>query len=96
MASKKDLKKDINYLTEEVIQTCYLQYYLKQNKEEAKAAITQVIEETVDLRNNLINKLNHPEMKPDNISAKRWHSDLLNVMIKHAEDAFEKLEKQDQ
>jgi hypothetical protein len=95
MANKRDIKKDINFLAEEIIQTSFLQYYLRKNTEEENEVITRVIEDTVALRNELIYKVNHPELKAENQSVKSYYTDLLSVMIEYAEKVFGKLDKQD-
>ncbi len=91
MASKKDLKKDINFLTEEVIETCFLHYHLHQNKEEIKPVIDEVIEDTISLRNEMINKINHPDESLKGKSMKSWYSGILSDMMKKTDESFEKL-----
>lgn len=93
MASKKDIKKDINFLAEEVIDTCFLHYYLKQNNEEERLIINQIIEDTVSLRNELLYKINHTDEKPEDMSVKAWFSEIFNKMVNHADEVFGKLEK---
>jgi hypothetical protein len=91
MASKKDLKKDINFLTEETIEICFLHYYLKQNQEEEKIRINTMIEETIALRNELLNKINHPSENLDGKSMKAWYADILKEMMEKTDYVFEKL-----
>ncbi len=91
MASKKNLKKDINFLTNEVIETCFLHYHLSQNKEEIKPVIDEVIEDAVNLRNELIHKINHPDEGLKSSEKKNWFNDIQSQMLKKTDDAFEKL-----
>lgn len=91
MASKKDLKKDINFLTNEVIETCFLHYHLSQDKEEIKPVIDEIIEDAVNLRNELVFKINHPEDNLKGAELKNWYNEIQNQMLKKTDDAFEKL-----
>jgi vacuolar-type H+-ATPase subunit D/Vma8 len=85
MANKRDIKKDINFLAEEIIQTSFLQYFLKKNSDEENESISKTIEDTVALRNELIYKVNHPELKSDNQSVKSYYTEISSVMIEYAE-----------
>jgi hypothetical protein len=91
MASKKDLKKDINFLTEETIEICFLHYYLKHNQEEEKIRINTLIEETIALRDELLNKINHPSDNLDGKTIKAWYADILKEMMAKTDEVFEKL-----
>lgn len=91
MASKKDLKKDINFLTSEVIETCFLHYHLSHEKEEIKPVIDEVIEDAVKLRNELMYKINHPEDGLRGSELKSWYNEIQKEMMKKTDDAFEKL-----
>jgi len=91
MASKKNLKKDLNFLTEEVIETCLLHYYLKQENQDEKARIDAIIDETIALRNELFNKINHPEGDLKGKALKAWYADIISQMMKKTDEAFEKL-----
>ncbi len=91
MASKKDLKKDINFLTHEVIETCFLHYHLSQDKEEVKPVIDEIIEDSINLRNELISQINNPEENLKGRELKNWYNQIQNQMLKKTDDAFEKL-----
>lgn len=91
MASKKNLKKDINFLTNEVIETCFLHYHLSHEKEEIKPVIDEVIEDAVNLRNELMHKINHPEEGLKGGKLKSWFNEIQSEMMKKTDDAFEKL-----
>ena len=91
MASKKDLKKDINFLTSEVIETCFLHYHLSHEKEEIKPVIDEVIEDAVSLRNELIQKINNPDEGLRGRELKAWYNEIQSQMMKKTDDAFEKL-----
>ena len=57
MANRRDLKKDINFLTYQVINECYA--YLDYAPEGNYENVMDIILEVVDLRNELIYRLNH-------------------------------------
>ena len=61
MASIRDLKKDIDYLTYEVLADCFA--YLEVNPKGKKDEIISIVNDTVDLRNGLIVRVNNPEGK---------------------------------
>jgi hypothetical protein len=62
MASIKELKDDINYITYDLLNECftYKNYHPEKNGE-----VDKVIREIVKLRNELIARVNHPEGKDD-------------------------------
>lgn len=91
MASKRDLKKDVNFLMEEVLGTCMMHYHLKKDKQESQQKINEIMDEIVDFRNDIMYKINHPEEELKGKTLKGWYSDLLNEMIEKTDEAFEKL-----
>lgn len=60
MASKRKLKKDINYVTYELIAECFTLRHLYPEMKEEK--FEQVIRDVVGKRNELIARTNHPEI----------------------------------
>ena len=62
MASIKELKDDINFLTYDLINECFT--YKIYHPEKGNAA-DKAISEIVKLRNELIFRVNHPEDKDD-------------------------------
>ena len=60
MASIKDLKDDINYITYDLINECFT--YKKYHNEKDGDA-DKVIREIIKLRNELISRVNNPEDK---------------------------------
>ncbi|MFW5687420.1 MAG: hypothetical protein ACOCXV_00690 [Bacteroidota bacterium] len=91
MASKREIKKDINFLTNEVLETCSLHYHLKPNKEEIVPQIHEIMEETLALRNELIYKVNHPDKNLKGGELHAWYAQLLNQMMQKTDEVFEKL-----
>ncbi|MFO7977911.1 MAG: hypothetical protein R6U64_04565 [Bacteroidales bacterium] len=89
MASVKNLKKDVNYLTDEVVGTCLLHQYA--NKEENQQKVDQLIDEILESREDLINKLNHPEDRPEGKSIKAWYNEQFDAFIEKVNATFEAL-----
>lgn len=87
MASKKDLKKDINYLIDEVIGTCLLHQYT-QGKEKQKE-LDGVITEMIEFRDKLIHRANHPEGK--DVKLRTYYRSLYEELLDKVNIAFEKI-----
>lgn len=60
MANLRTLKKDIDYLVEEVLADCYLAIFFHPEK---KDQILAIIQEAVDMRNDLFHRVNNPPEK---------------------------------
>jgi hypothetical protein len=87
MASKKDLKKDINYLTDEVIGTCLLHQYTQ--GQERQDELEGIITEMIEFREQLIQKANHPEKKDGNLKA--YYRSLYDELLEKVNGAFERI-----
>lgn len=91
MANIKDLKKDINFLMEEVIETCFIHYQLSGETPEKRNEIDQIIDDIIVTRNNLIYKINNPEADSKKSPGKKFYNEILDEMMKKTNEAFEKL-----
>jgi hypothetical protein len=91
MATKRDLKKDINFLTEEIIEACFLHQHFKKDQEGEVERINLLIEETVSLRNDLLFKINHPTEQLQGSKLKAWYNDILGQMMQKTDDVFDQL-----
>lgn len=69
MANLRNLKKDIDYLTEEVLSDSYLAIYFHPERRDRVLALMQ---ECVDMRNELFRQVNNPPEK-NNASLMRKH-----------------------
>lgn len=69
MANLRRLKKDIDYLTEEVLTDCYLTIYFHPEKRDATMAIMQ---RAVDERNNFFGRVNNPPAKGGSLAHKHY------------------------
>ena len=74
MASVRQLKKDIDNQLFEIISDCFL--YAGLNPDKKSAEISEIIEDAVSLRNDLIARTNNPDGK-DNPKIIRKHYQLI-------------------
>jgi hypothetical protein len=63
MASKRNLKKDINYLTFDLLAECFT--YESFHKEASPELIDEVAKSILDNRNDLIGRINHLDSKDE-------------------------------
>ncbi|MBS4012254.1 MAG: hypothetical protein KGZ97_00650 [Bacteroidetes bacterium] len=91
MASIKDLKKDINFLTNEVIETCIIK--LSFNPGIDNKRMFDIIDEFVEYRNQTIYKINNPEKLNGNKkeALKAYYNELMEAFIAKVNQAFEKI-----
>ena len=75
MASLRRLKKDIDFLVEEVISDCCTFMYLYPDKKYEEAI--QIIQNAVELRNKLYAELNNPQDNPRKAYFKAINKELL-------------------
>ncbi len=86
MATIRDLKKDINYLTSEIITEAYVRKVLFNDVKDDD--VSKIIADAVAFRNDLIARVNHPDGK-DNPKLVKAHyqkikkdmTDQFSVMI---------------
>ncbi len=69
MANLRRLKKDIDYLMEEVLTDCYLTMYLHPEKREKVVGIMQ---RAVDERNSFYGRVNNPPAKGGALARKHY------------------------
>ena len=88
MAKIKNLKKDVNFLTSELItQTFFMQYMHPELKSES---LTKIIEKGVELRNKTMKDINNP--KPDE-KPKAFYNELTKNYVKEIFKLFDDLNK---
>jgi len=88
MASLRDLKKDINFLTSEIFTECYVKQFAKADVD--KKNLAGIMVEAVKFRNEFIARTNHYDGK-DNPKVvkdyfKKLRHDLLAGYIKMSKD----------
>jgi len=85
MAKIRDLKNEVNYLTFEIVSDCNAFIGLHPNKKEKGMVL---IEEAIELRNSLIQKINHPGSKDA-----KYFKEIKAELVNGADQIFEKLRK---
>lgn len=91
MASIRDLKKDVDFLVDEVIGDCML--YLHFNKGKNIDEIESVLKQTVELRNGLYYRINHPDGKGDAKKIKTHYRAIGNDLLAGINGLFEQISK---
>ncbi len=89
MANKRNLKKDINYLTSEILSECYAHLYLYPEKNEDK--IMDIISKAVNSRNDFIAKINNPKLEDK--SAKKYFNGLIEEIITNSNNLIDEIQK---
>jgi hypothetical protein len=89
MASVRNLKKDIDYLLYEVISDClgYSGLHPDINTEELR----KIINDAIDLRNDLIARVNNPEGKDNPKIIKAYYKKVGNDLMAGADKLFTRL-----
>jgi hypothetical protein len=82
------LKKDIDYLVDEVVTDAYLSLYFHP---ERKDEIVKIMEDVVTLRNSLIDKANHPVEKHNPSLVRKHYGQLRRDMFTGIDSLFVRL-----
>ena len=88
MANMRDIKKEVNGLTNEVISDCFL--YLYMHKDKNKKEVTKIMKETLKTRNDLIYKVNHSD-SGDRKKIKKHFGKIRNELVDKMDGYFTKL-----
>ncbi len=91
MASLRRLKKDIQYLSAQLIGDCldFIETFKEGNEEKVMA----IIEEAVALNNSTIDRACHPDGKDNPKLVKAYYNRLKKDFITGLDEAYKKLEK---
>ncbi|HBG87024.1 MAG: hypothetical protein GXY94_12870 [Bacteroidales bacterium] len=86
MASVRELKKDINFLTSELVAQAYLNQLIfkKISDDEMLTHITKA----VDFRNNLVDRANHPDGKDNPKMVRSYYKKLRKDMVEQFESLY--------
>lgn len=90
MASLRKIKKDIDYLVNEVVFDCYLALYFHEDK---KDEVVSVMRDAVDLRNELFQMVNNPAEKNNPSLVRKHYSFIRTQMYDRVDGLFDKLSK---
>lgn len=88
MASRRRLKKDIDYLCFVVISDCYNYNYLHSEKQDQ---VLEIVRDTIIGRNGLIARVNHPDGKNNSKMVKAHYKAIFADLIKNVDESFSRL-----
>jgi len=71
MASRKDLKKDIEYLVFDLIADCY--QFINDNPDKDFSGYEQIINDIIDIHDSLLTRINQFDPKGGESSRKYFH-----------------------
>lgn len=88
MSSLRMLKKDIDYLMDEVVTDAYLSLYFHP---ERKDDIVKIMQEAVALRNSLYEQANHPAEKKNKSLVRKHYAQVRRDMFDGVDKLFIRL-----
>jgi hypothetical protein len=91
MASVRRLKKDIQFLSAQLIGDCL--DFLESFREGKEEKVMAIIQEAVSLNNNTIERACRPEGKDDHKQVKEFYRQLKKDYIQGIDQAYKKLEE---
>ena len=91
MATKRDIKKDIRYLCEQLILDA-LEISEIVNDSDKQTVIT-IVAEIASLYNELISRTNHPDGKDNPKLVKAYFNSISNDLLTECNNIYEKLNK---
>ncbi len=89
MASRKSLKKDIQFLADDLFTNSYLKQVLFDNVDQQKLA--EVIVKSVDFRNQFMARINHPDGKSNPKLVKTYYQKIRKEMMQKYADLSQEL-----
>ncbi len=92
MASIRSLKKDINFLTSELVTQAYLNQFLF--KKISDEELAKYIGEALDFRNKFIERTNHPDGKDNSKLVRGYYKNLRKEMVEQFANQYETLAQQ--
>ena len=92
MASKKDLKKDIDLIMSLALSDCF--YVINYNPKVDEKAVMDIATDIVRSHRELRVRANHPDGKDNPKLVKQFYKKLIQDMLAAADEALEKLSKE--
>lgn len=89
MASVRELKKDIDFLVFEVISDCFV--YSNLHPDNKTDELTALINDSVELRNDLIARVNNPDGKDNPKIVKAYYKSVSKDLMLGVDKLFERL-----
>ncbi len=91
MASRQRLKKEIDYVVSDLILDCFT--FINMRAKTENEDVLQIVQESLNLRGDLINQVNHPENKTETQTVKNYFDNIAKVLIDTVEESYVKLGK---
>lgn len=91
MASRQRLKKEIDYIVSDLVIDCFT--FMTMQQDPNKPEVLQIVQDTLNLRNELRNQANHPENKDASQSTKNYYDNIAKVLVDSIEASYQKLGK---
>lgn len=91
MASKKRLKKEIDYIVSDLVIDCFTFINMRQKDENDDVLL--IVQDTLNLRGDLRDQANHPGNKAEGQSTKSYYDNIARVLIDSVESSYAKLSK---
>ena len=89
MASIRELKKDIDYLIFEVISDCFV--YAGLHPDNKTSEVSGIVTDAVNLRNDLIARVNKPKVKDEPKKVKAHFKAVQNDLVAGVDKLFDEL-----
>ncbi|MEI6050600.1 MAG: hypothetical protein WCS03_17015 [Bacteroidota bacterium] len=89
MASVRELKKDIDYLTFEVISDCFV--YSGVHPDNQSDELSAIISDAVNFRNDLIARVNNPDGKDNPKIVKAYYKSVEKDLLTGVDNLFNRL-----
>ena len=89
MTSIKNLKKEINTYTMELVSECFTYKYF--HPEEGDDKINSVVADLVNLRNELISRINHPDEVAKSKGTRAYYRKILEDLYEQSNKLIDKL-----
>ena len=91
MANLRELKKDINYLASEIVTQGYMKLALVENINEEE--LTPILVEAVEMRNEFIARINHPDGKDNKKIVKKYYQKIREDIMNKSLELLDKIQK---
>jgi hypothetical protein len=89
MSNRRDLKKDIDYLIAEVLSDCFI--FSEVHQGEKNEEVSAIITDAVELRNDLIARVNNPDGRDNPKILKTYYQSVVKDLYAGADQLFERL-----
>ncbi len=91
MAKRRELKKDIGYLTSQVIEDCLL--YIEFNPKADQKAVAEIINKIILKQNDVFAEINKPTSKINTKAVKSNYKQIVFTFLDTVNSCYEELSK---